>query len=238
MDKYKFGEFLYQKRKKIGLTQEELGRKLGVTNKAVSKWEVGETLPEVTMLEPLANLLGITVDELLTQRIKKEEEKKVKKISTTLIVISSVMLFITICTIICSIIYVNYQLNKEEKVILSQDNINEIINIDPMNNFICNDQEIIISTTACLNDKYYLKDQDNITLIIEYEINYYYYLENDKLGVVSYLKRSETVTLNKDNLNQEIKLTLNPVNEIPDFKYFKNVEVNYTIIEFDGIVYN
>ena len=63
MDKYKFGEFLYQKRKEIGLTQEELGRKLGVTNKAVSKWEVGETLPEVTMLEPLANLLGITVDE-------------------------------------------------------------------------------------------------------------------------------------------------------------------------------
>ena len=44
--------------------------------------------------------------------------------------------------------------------------------------------------------------------------------------------------LNKDNLNQEIKLTLNPVNEIPDFKYFKNVEVNYTIIEYDGIVYN
>ncbi len=75
MDKYKFGEFLYQKRKKIGLTQEELGRKLGVTNKAVSKWEVGETLPEVTMLEPLANLLGITVDELLTQRIKKEDYK-------------------------------------------------------------------------------------------------------------------------------------------------------------------
>ena len=81
MDKYKFGEFLYQKRKKIGLTQEELGRKLGVTNKAVSKWEVGETLPEVTMLEPLANLLGITVDELLTQRDKISSEIKFKNSS-------------------------------------------------------------------------------------------------------------------------------------------------------------
>ena len=50
MDKYKFGEFIYQKRKARGLTQDELGRRLGVTNKAVSKWEVGETLPDVTII--------------------------------------------------------------------------------------------------------------------------------------------------------------------------------------------
>lgn len=41
MDKYKFGNFIYERRKKLNLTQDELGRKLGVTNKAVSKWETG-----------------------------------------------------------------------------------------------------------------------------------------------------------------------------------------------------
>ena len=72
MDRYKFGEFIYQKRKSFGLTQEEFGRKLGVTNKAVSKWEVGETTPDITILEPLAKLLNVTVDELLTQKEQKK----------------------------------------------------------------------------------------------------------------------------------------------------------------------
>jgi len=237
MDKYKFGDFIYQRRKKIGLTQEELGRKLGVTNKAVSKWEVGETLPEVTMLEPLANTLQVTVDELLKQTIKKEEEKKVKKVNLSLIIVSSIMLFITICTIIISCLYLNYRLNNEEQIILSQDNIEEVINIDKLSNFVINGQDIIITSFCSLNDKYHLKDDENITLVIEYEINYYYYLEDDKLGVVSYYKRSETITLNTNNLTQEIKLDLNTVNEISNFKNFKNVEVNYTILDYTGTVY-
>ena len=65
MDKFKFGEYIYQKRKKLNITQDELGKRLGVTNKAVSKWEVGETLPDVTMLAPLAKVLNVSVDELL-----------------------------------------------------------------------------------------------------------------------------------------------------------------------------
>ena len=63
MDKYKFGEFIYQKRKELGLTQDELGYKLGVTNKAVSKWETGDNLPDIMMLKKLAQVFGLTVDE-------------------------------------------------------------------------------------------------------------------------------------------------------------------------------
>ena len=74
MDKYKFGELIYTQRKKLGLTQDELGRRLKVTNKAVSKWETGETLPDVLLLKPLADELQISVDELLTQQ-KPEVEK-------------------------------------------------------------------------------------------------------------------------------------------------------------------
>lgn len=60
-----FGDFLYELRKEKGLTQSEVAEKLGVTNKAVSKWETGETFPETAQLLPLAGLFGVTVDELL-----------------------------------------------------------------------------------------------------------------------------------------------------------------------------
>lgn len=61
----KFGEFLYLLRKEKGLTQSELADKLGITNKAVSKWETGEAFPETAQLVPLSNIFSITVDELL-----------------------------------------------------------------------------------------------------------------------------------------------------------------------------
>lgn len=63
-----FGDFLYELRKEQGMTQAELADKLGVTNKAVSKWETGEAMPETGLLLPLAEIFGVTVDELLNGR--------------------------------------------------------------------------------------------------------------------------------------------------------------------------
>ena len=60
-----FGNFLYELRKEKGMTQQELADKLLVTNRAVSKWETGETFPETAQLVPLAGIFGVTVDELL-----------------------------------------------------------------------------------------------------------------------------------------------------------------------------
>lgn len=60
-----FGEFLYTLRKEKGMTQAHLANLLGVTNKAVSKWETGEAMPETSLLLPLSRILGVTVDELL-----------------------------------------------------------------------------------------------------------------------------------------------------------------------------
>ena len=63
-----FGDFLYSLRKEKGLTQAALAQALGVTNKAVSKWETGEAMPETSLLLPLSEILGVTVDELLSGR--------------------------------------------------------------------------------------------------------------------------------------------------------------------------
>lgn len=60
------GRFIAQMRKARGLTQRELADRLGVTDKAVSKWERGLSCPDVTLLAPLAALLGVTADELLS----------------------------------------------------------------------------------------------------------------------------------------------------------------------------
>lgn len=65
IDKEKFGEFVAKLRKERGLTQQELADKLFLSNKAVSKWERGQSLPDITTLEPLGQCLGVTVTELL-----------------------------------------------------------------------------------------------------------------------------------------------------------------------------
>ncbi len=68
IDKSKFGDFVSQLRKEKGITQKELAANLFVSDKAVSKWETGQSLPDVALLVPLAESLGVTVTELLECR--------------------------------------------------------------------------------------------------------------------------------------------------------------------------
>lgn len=65
MNDYKFGNFLYERRTAKGLSQAELGTMLGVSNKAVSKWESGAAKPQTAKLVRLAEILNVTVEELL-----------------------------------------------------------------------------------------------------------------------------------------------------------------------------
>lgn len=60
-----FGNFLYELRKEKRITQAQLAEKLGVSNKAVSKWETGEAMPETSLLLPISKIFDVTVDELL-----------------------------------------------------------------------------------------------------------------------------------------------------------------------------
>ena len=65
IDKKKFGIFVAQLRREKGYTQKEMAEKLFISDKAVSKWETGASVPDTAMLIPLAELLGVTVTELL-----------------------------------------------------------------------------------------------------------------------------------------------------------------------------
>ena len=66
MDREMLGRFIAQRRKELNLTQRELAEKLHVTDKAVSKWERGAGCPDISLLEPLAEALDLSVDQLLT----------------------------------------------------------------------------------------------------------------------------------------------------------------------------
>ena len=74
MDSKKVGAFIAANRKKKGLTQEQLGEKLGVSNKTISRWENGNYMPDLSLLEPLSKELGISLNELLAgEEIVKEK---------------------------------------------------------------------------------------------------------------------------------------------------------------------
>ena len=77
MDQEKIGKFIAKQRKVKELTQEELAEKLGITKNAVSKWERGLCLMDMSLLKPLSEILEVSINEILAgERI---EEKDIEK---------------------------------------------------------------------------------------------------------------------------------------------------------------
>ena len=90
MNQEKIGKFIAECRKNNDLTQEQLGEKLGVTSKSISRWENGKTMPDLSLLKPLSDELGISLNELLSgEKIKEKyypeklEENIIKTIDYT-----------------------------------------------------------------------------------------------------------------------------------------------------------
>ena len=77
MDQIKTGKFISELRKENGLTQEELGRRLGVSNKTVSRWENGNYMPDIETLRLLSKEFSVSMEELLDgERTKTEKTEK------------------------------------------------------------------------------------------------------------------------------------------------------------------
>ena len=85
LNKAAFGSFLAQLRKEKGMTQKELAACLYVSDKAVSKWERGLSVPDISLLVPLAERLNVTVTELLEGRYMEEEQRFTKEETEELI---------------------------------------------------------------------------------------------------------------------------------------------------------
>jgi transcriptional regulator with XRE-family HTH domain/predicted RNA-binding Zn-ribbon protein involved in translation (DUF1610 family) len=115
MDQETIGRFIASSRKEAGMTQAMLAEKLGITDRAVSKWENGRSMPDVSLMLPLCGLLGINVNELLSGehlemdnykekaeenllQLKKNEEKSNRRLAvmTFLIEIPGIAVFLVL----------------------------------------------------------------------------------------------------------------------------------------------
>lgn len=92
IDKHKFGSFVAQLRKEKGYTQKELAERLFLSDKAISKWETGVSIPDTALLIPLSEILDVTVTELLlcqrTEPSNAMDSQKIEDIVKTAIVYS------------------------------------------------------------------------------------------------------------------------------------------------------
>ncbi len=111
MDVVKIGAFIKSQRTQLNMTQKDLAEKIGCTDKAISRWETGKGMPDSSFLVPLADCLGITVNELLTgERIPEETFSQksddnlveaVQKTETAIKKGKTVKIFLIVAVIFC-----------------------------------------------------------------------------------------------------------------------------------------
>lgn len=74
MNQIKIGKFISKVRKEKKLTQKQLAEKLGITDRAISKWENGKSMPDLSLLKPICNILDISINELLSGEYTENKE--------------------------------------------------------------------------------------------------------------------------------------------------------------------
>lgn len=176
MNQQQIGKFILESRKKKNITQKELANKIGVTNKAISKWENGRGLPDYSLFQPLCEALDISVADLLNGKesnsstgivdyLKYKEKQNVKKILFLIILI-----FLIILVAILSVYFVNsykkinvYELNGRsenfyyENGLIIKSNIKQVMQYGKLSTNTIDEEDIIsISLVVKNGENYYL----------------------------------------------------------------------------------
>ena len=128
MDQIKIGKYIAKCRKNNKITQSELAEKLGVTDRAISNWENGKNLPDVSFFKPLCNELNITINDLLSgEKVEKNtyqeklEENVFSVISNVNTKITRIRKTILILVSMIIVILLTLILVANHKVILNYD---------------------------------------------------------------------------------------------------------------------
>lgn len=235
MDKYQFGEFIYQKRKSVGLTQDELGKKLGVTNKAVSKWETGETIPEVNVLINLAKVLNVTIDELLTQEVVESEVVTTIKYKTSPIM-KVVMCLLLMVIGVFSIVFIDLNNNTDEIEIvdLTEDNYLSYLSLYPTEVLSVEGNTVFLDLRVDKIDDRYVYEDTSVTII--YTVHCYFVDNNDASYVISYFNHYAMIDI--QDYSNTLTIELSPKSSNYEFSNILKIEVNYEIGAISGKVIN
>ena len=199
MDNNKIGKFIASLRKEKGLTQQELGDKLFVTDKAVSKWERGLSLPDISLLKKLAETLDVDVIDILEgkknsnkkinieeelEKIKNNLNKKHKRKILRIIAIIIILIFIIIYILFRNV-YLGYNIE-----ILEYSHSNKNINLGiPKTSFMLKHNDRSYSFKNLRNSnivenevKKYLKTLKYLTC----NDTIYYYNEEEDFSIINY----------------------------------------------------
>ena len=234
MNQERIGKYIQEKRKEKNLTQQELGYIIGVTDRAISKWENGRGLPDLSLLKPLCDALDISLNSLLSGEDIKEKEiekkseeniiktidyskKKIKKtISITTIIITLLVSIISIVSILY-LIDLNRMRNNEE-ILFSTWGFDYPIKAEEDSTRIENTIEKYIENKNDKERESNLKTEKNFALVKSYLITkdskkYYAYTwileetfikKEDLIEVDSSSSMPYKITLKKDNNKYEI----------------------------------
>ena len=185
MDQTKIGKLIAKLRKEKGLTQRELGDKVGVGFKAVSKWERGITCPDISIINDLSKILGITSDELLTGELSKEHIAIIQNHKKTN---KKLLLIIPILLIIFTTFTIIFKNSHNQVDIYELASTNDEYYIEGKVIFNKNNMEIYINNLLFNNKK------------LQKEIikNYEYTITTDNENIYSYGYISITQSLNSE----------------------------------------
>ena len=205
MDQVKIGKFISSLRKEKGYTQEQLAEKLNVSNKSISRWENGNTMPDLSLIPKLCEILGISINELLSgEKIEKDDyQKKLeeniiinmdllkKKINSFTKRFMFMVISIFVGILIGLIVLISYKELTYTKVYLDDDNVQ--ISACKKNDYL----GFTVSTkdnTPFMFNSYY--DEETKTYVIE---NLFRYLDKDNLKDVT---PTTTLLLDKEDIEK------------------------------------
>lgn len=212
LDKLKIGEFINSRREYLKITQEDLGEKLGVTDEDVSEWEEGQKIPDINLLPSLANILDVSIDELLIQK-NKESFKHNKN--------NKILIFMICLLIILNIFLLLVFIPKKEKLTIN--NVDQYYYINPCVSF-----EIYGQDFSFYGEIKNFKEISGYILVLDIIVEINYYDSNNALCQMIFIESREIILDEDDTFLVEFSLS---GYHIVDYVQLSAAKVEYQVVE-------
>lgn len=184
MDNEKIGNFIREKRKEKGMTQQDLGDIVGVGFKAVSKWENGVSIPDISILKKICEIFDCSVDELLDGKKKDEFKYKNKNKNIIKKYIKIFCIFLIVIILIFLYIIFNKQITGDSKDSKGSSNFDCVLtktyNINNIND--SNDENYLYITFSQYQEEgvYTIKLSKSVSKNLEIGKNYEFTFNTNK----------------------------------------------------------
>lgn len=238
MDQIKTGKLIAKLRKDKGMTQQQLADIFGINYRSVSKWETGQTMPDIANINLLSEIFGVTSDELLKGELNSKPTPKDKKKKHKLPKKSLLLLFIPIVVVLIILVLLLYKDSESESYILASNNEKEYY-VQGKVIFTEDDISIIINKVLFLdkvfnkiNIKGYGYELDSNDMLL-YRYNYTNIIANikeksiiDDIAKKIIINYNEKMVADKEvYLKNQLILKIKLIDEFGN-EIVKNIEIN------------